>query len=80
MLKKTRTLADLQNSAEFIARHVGPSDKDQQAMLKVLGCNSLEELTTEVVPAAITMTESLDIVDGDDSGVNARGCDDVSKY
>ncbi len=64
MLKKTRTLADLQNSAEFIARHVGPSDKDQQAMLKVLGCNSLEELTTEVVPAAITMTESLDIVDG----------------
>ena len=64
MLKKTRTLADLQNSAEFIARHVGPSDKDQQAMLKVLGCNSLEELTTEVVPAAITMTESLDIIDG----------------
>ena len=64
MLKKTRTLADLQNSAEFIARHVGPSDKDQQAMLKVLGCNSLEELTTEVVPAAIAMTERLDIVDG----------------
>lgn len=64
MLKKTRTLADLQNSAEFIARHVGPSDKDQQAMLKVLGCNSLEQLTTEVVPAAITMTERLDIVDG----------------
>ncbi|HIG67902.1 MAG TPA: aminomethyl-transferring glycine dehydrogenase [Porticoccaceae bacterium] len=64
MLKKTRTLADLQNSAEFIARHVGPSDKDQQAMLKALGCNSLEQLTTEVVPAAITMTERLDIVDG----------------
>jgi glycine dehydrogenase len=64
MLKKTRTLADLQNSAEFIARHVGPSDKDQQAMLKVLGCNSLEQLTTEVVPAAITMTERLDIIDG----------------
>ena len=64
MLKKTRTLADLQNSAEFIARHVGPSDKDQQAMLKVLGCNSLEQLTTEVVPAAIAMTERLDIVDG----------------
>ena len=64
MLKKTGTLADLQNSAEFIARHVGPSDKDQQAMLKALGCNSLEQLTTEVVPAAITMTERLDIVDG----------------
>ena len=57
MLKKTRTLADLQNSAEFIARHVGPSDKDQPAMLKALGYNSLEQLTTEVVPAAIAMTE-----------------------
>ena len=64
MLKKTRTLAELQNSAEFIARHVGPSDKDQQAMLKVLGCKSLEQLTNEVVPTAIAMTKSLDIVDG----------------
>ena len=64
MLKKTRTLAEMQNSAEFIARHVGPSDKDQQAMLKTLGCNSLAQLTSEVVPAAIAMTENLDIVDG----------------
>ena len=64
MLKKTRTLAEMQNSAEFIARHVGPSDKDQQAMLKTLGCNSLAQLTSEVVPVAIAMTENLDIVDG----------------
>ena len=64
MLKKTRTLADLQNSAEFIERHVGPSNTDQQAMLEVLGCNSLKQLTSEVVPAAIAMTESLDIIDG----------------
>jgi len=64
MLKKTRTLAEMQNSAEFIERHVGPSDKDQQAMLKTLGCNSLAQLTSEVVPAAIAMTENLDIVDG----------------
>jgi glycine dehydrogenase len=64
MLKKTRTLAEMQNSAEFIARHVGPSEKDQQAMLKTLGCNSLAQLTSEVVPAAIAMTEKLDIVDG----------------
>ncbi|MFM1571649.1 MAG: aminomethyl-transferring glycine dehydrogenase [Porticoccaceae bacterium] len=64
MLKKTRTLADLQNSAEFIERHVGPSNTDQQAMLEVLGCNSLKQLASEVVPAAIAMTESLDIIDG----------------
>ena len=30
MLQKKRTLADLQNSAEFIARHVGPSAAEQQ--------------------------------------------------
>jgi len=38
MLQKKRTLADLQNAAEFIARHVGPSTEDQQQMLSALGC------------------------------------------
>jgi glycine dehydrogenase len=52
------------NSAEFIARHVGASDKDQQEMLKALCCTSLEQLTNEVVPTAIAMTQSLDIIDG----------------
>ena len=64
MLQKKRTLADLQNSAEFIARHIGPSPEDQQQMLSQLGCNSLQELTAQVVPKAIAMEESLDIVDG----------------
>lgn len=64
MLQKKRTLADLQNSAEFIARHIGPSPEDQQQMLSQLGCNSLQELTAQVVPKAIAMAESLDIVDG----------------
>ena len=64
MLQKKRTLADLQNAAEFIARHVGPSTEDQQQMLSVLGCANLQELTAQVVPEAIAMTEDLAIVDG----------------
>jgi glycine dehydrogenase len=64
MLQKKRTFADLENSAEFMARHIGPNAEDQQAMLATLGCSNLGQLTTEVVPEAIAMKEALDIVDG----------------
>ena len=63
MLQKKRTFADLENAAEFVARHIGPSADEQQAMLAALGCSNLAELTTQVVPEAIAMTEALDIVD-----------------
>ena len=63
MLQKKRSLKDLQNAAEFIARHIGPSAEDQQQMLNVLGCNSLEQLTAQVVPEAIAMREDLAVVD-----------------
>ena len=64
MLKKRRTLADLENSAEFTARHVGPGKADQVAMLDALGCKTLEQLTQQVVPEAIAMNERLAIDDG----------------
>jgi glycine dehydrogenase len=64
MLQKKRSLADLQNPAEFMARHIGPSETDQQAMLASLGCSNLQQLTDQVVPEAIAMADSLDIVDG----------------
>jgi glycine dehydrogenase len=64
MLQKKNTLADLQNAAEFIARHVGPSVYDQQQMLSALGCANLQQLTEQVVPEAIAMADDLAIVDG----------------
>ena len=64
MLQKKRSLKDLQNAAEFIARHIGPSAEDQQQMLKTLGCNNLQQLTEQVVPEAIAMADDLAIVDG----------------
>ncbi len=64
MLQKKRTLTDLQNAAEFIARHVGPSTDDQQQMLRALDCTNLQQLTAEVVPEAIAMADDLAIIDG----------------
>ncbi|MDA8782220.1 aminomethyl-transferring glycine dehydrogenase [bacterium] len=64
MLQKKRSLADLQNPAEFMARHIGPSETDQQAMLASLGCSNLRQLTDQVVPETIAIADSLDIVDG----------------
>ena len=64
MLDTQTTLTGLQNAAEFIARHVAPSADDQQKMLEIVGCETLQDLTRQVVPKAIAMTEALDIVDG----------------
>ena len=64
MLDTQTTLTGLENAAEFIARHVGPSADDQQKMLEIVGCETLQDLTRQVVPKAIAMTAALDIVDG----------------
>ena len=39
--------------SEFIARHIGPSEADQRAMLAAIGTSSLDALISEVVPANI---------------------------
>ena len=43
----------------FIARHIGPSLTDQQAMLSVLKRKSLDALIDEVVPASIRSSAAL---------------------
>ena len=37
---------------DFVRRHVGPSDEEQEGMLKVLGYESLDELVDAAVPEA----------------------------
>ncbi len=46
-------LAVLEDSAEFARRHIGPSEAEIAAMLKVVGCASLDDLAGQTVPAAI---------------------------
>jgi glycine dehydrogenase len=39
----------------FAARHIGPSEADQERMLADLGCSNLESFVAEVVPASILL-------------------------
>jgi len=40
----------------FVQRHLGPSHSDQALMLERLGCQNLEELLQQCVPAAILLS------------------------
>ncbi|CAM3832897.1 Glycine dehydrogenase (decarboxylating) OS=Castellaniella defragrans OX=75697 GN=gcvP PE=3 SV=1 [Castellaniella denitrificans] len=44
---------DSATHSEFIARHIGPSEADQRAMLAAIGASSLDALIGEVVPENI---------------------------
>jgi glycine dehydrogenase len=46
-------LSELENASEFHARHIGPGPRDMQAMLKVVGAASLDELMQKIIPAGI---------------------------
>ena len=46
-------LRDSATHSEFIARHIGPSEADQRAMLAAIGTTSLDSLIREVVPENI---------------------------
>ena len=41
---------NLSTANEFIARHIGPRQADEQAMLATLGFYSLEGLSSSVIP------------------------------
>ncbi|MBL8585261.1 MAG: glycine dehydrogenase (aminomethyl-transferring), partial [Bradyrhizobiaceae bacterium] len=45
----------------FVARHVGPSPRDIDAMLAAVGAKSLDALIAEVIPAAIRRQEPLSL-------------------
>ena len=47
--------------APFAARHIGPDPSDLDAMLRVVGAPSLDALVDEAVPAAIRLTEPLEL-------------------
>ena len=59
MVQKNPKLAELEDKAAFIDRHIGPGESDRQKMLKALGVDSVETLISQVVPAAIRSEELL---------------------
>ena len=52
-------LSILEQHDDFIARHIGPDDKDIAAMLAAIGTTSLDELIAQTVPAAIRLAAPL---------------------
>ncbi|MEI6239127.1 MAG: aminomethyl-transferring glycine dehydrogenase [Planctomycetia bacterium] len=52
-------LARLENSAEFIARHIGLDPADERHMLDCVGATSREALIAEIVPASIAKTTTM---------------------
>jgi len=49
------------NSKEFIYRHIGPSEQEQESMLKKVGYNSLDDLMKNTVPEKILLKNELKI-------------------
>src|SRR3982751_4808472 len=47
--------------SDFPARHIGPDESDEGAMLRALGLGTLDELTAETVPADIRFAGTLDL-------------------
>ena len=52
-------LSVLEQHDDFIARHIGPDDKDIAAMLAAIGAASLDQLIEQTVPAAIRLAAPL---------------------
>ena len=53
------SLVELENSDEFIARHIGPNATEITQMLAAIGATSLDELIDQTVPAAIRLQAPL---------------------
>ncbi|NNA13396.1 aminomethyl-transferring glycine dehydrogenase [Pseudomonas lundensis] len=55
---------NLSTANEFIARHIGPDQADEHAMLATLGFDSLEALSASVIPESIKGTSVLNLPAG----------------
>src|SRR3954454_9650110 len=59
--RAARTLAELDESAAFQGRHIGPDASDEAAMLAALGFESREALIDAVVPRSIRRKSAMGI-------------------
>ena len=45
----------------FASRHMGPRLEDQNTMLSIIGCSSIDELIDKTVPSAIRLRDPLNL-------------------
>ena len=55
------SLAELEPGANFIRRHIGPSEAETREMLRNVGAKSLEDFIAKVVPEKIRLARPLDL-------------------
>jgi len=53
----TQTLNELEQTQDFIRRHIGPDEAQTQAMLNEIGAESVEALIDEIVPTNIRLAD-----------------------
>ena len=58
-MRHTPSLPELEQTDDFIRRHIGPDAAEQQAMLDTLGAPSLAELIAQTVPQSILRDDLL---------------------
>lgn len=61
LMSALQPLSELENAAEFQARHIGPDAADEAAMLSVIGQASRRALIEAVVPASIKRSMGMDL-------------------
>ena len=54
MVVEKQALEQLEHNNAFTGRHIGPDTKEQQAMLNLLGAESVEALIKDTVPGLST--------------------------
>lgn len=58
-----QTLTQLEQHDLFLRRHIGPDSSQQQAVLNYVGAESLDDLTAQIVPESIRLSQELSIGD-----------------
>ncbi|MFT2092541.1 aminomethyl-transferring glycine dehydrogenase [Paraglaciecola sp. 2405UD69-4] len=61
----THSLSQLEQTQDFVRRHIGPSDAEMAAMLSDIGATSLDDLMQQTVPEGIRLAESLKVGEGE---------------
>ena len=61
LMQSAKTLSELENASEFIARHIGVDAADEALMLKVVGSSSRRELIDGIVPRSIARSTAMAI-------------------
>jgi len=61
LMSTLKPLGELENQSEFIARHIGISDADEQHMLSVIGEASRRALIESIVPRSIARAQAMQL-------------------